>query len=327
MADLVAAVVSESNKTNPIDETPTKRVRVARFTFWLYNKLIMNLNLSTNAGMRRVVQGALCLALIVAMLPLQTRAAAVTTCTTVTVVGHRGTDVGVARNNTVAAFQKAAADKAAVIELDVQRTKPDASGSGTWVVSHDSTLNGYTISKTPYATLKKSQPDLATIRDAMKVIAATPARMEVEIKPSSVGDGSLKYFVSLAKEYKMTSRLRITSFSESVLKQFNALKSGIATGYNVTTLPSTKPADIAAFAKKVRTFATSINVNKTNLTSATVVTQLKSAPGLQVNTYTVDTSTEWNKLVGFGVNGIITDKAGAYNTWCSGVVAASKPKV
>lgn len=276
----------------------------------------------------QVIQTIFSLALIVAVLPAQTGAvAATTTCASVTVIGHRGTDVGVVRNNTVAAFQKAAADKAAVIEMDIRRTLPDASGSGTWVVSHDATLNGYTISKTPYATLKKSQPDLATIREAMKAIAATSARMEVEIKPTSVGDGSLKYFISLAKEYKMTSRLRITSFSDSVLKQFNALKSSIATGYNVTKLPSTKSADIAAFAKKVRTFATSININKTNLTSAAVVTQLKSAPGLQVNTYTVDTSAEWDKLVGYGVNGIITDKAGAYNTWCNGIVAASKPKV
>lgn len=287
----------------------------------------LNSLLSGSPSLRRVLQAIVSFALIVALLPTQTGAVAATACTTVTDIGHRGTDVGVARNNTVAAFQKAAADKAAVIELDIHRTKPDASGSGTWVVNHDSVLNGYTISKTPYATLKKSQPDLATIREAMKAIAATPARMEVEIKPTSVGDGSLKYFISLAEEYNMTSRLRITSFSDSVLKQFNALKSGIATGYNVTTLPSTKPADIAAFAKKVRTFATSININKTNLTSAAVVTQLKSAPGLLVNTYTVDTSAEWDKLVGYGVNGIITDKAGAYNTWCSGVVAASKPKV
>ncbi len=248
----------------------------------------------------------------------QVGAATTPGCASTTLIGHRGTNDGVARNNTVAAFQKAAADKAAVIELDIHRTKPDASGSGVWVVNHDSTLNGYTISKTSYATLKKSQPDLATIREAMKAIAATPARMEVEIKPSSVGTGSLQYFVSLAKEYKMTSRLRITSFNEPVLKQFNALKSGIATGYNVTKLPSTKPADIAAYAKKVRTFATSININKTNLTSATVVTQLKSAPGLQVNTYTVNTSAEWSKLVGYGVNGIITDKAAQYTTWCNG---------
>lgn len=289
----------------------------------------MNTTTSSSLGSlspRRIIQAALSVALIVVMLPAQTGAVTAVACTTVTNIGHRGTDVGVARNNTVAAFQKAAADKAAVIELDIRRTLPDASGSGTWVVNHDATLNGYTISKTLYTTLKRSQPDLATIRDAMKAIAATSARMEVEIKPTSVGDGSLKYFVSLAKEYKMTSRLRITSFSDSVLKQFNALKSGIATGYNVTTLPSTKPADIAAYAKKVRTFATSININKTNLTSATVVTQLKTAPGLLVNTYTVDTSAEWSRYVGYGVNGVITDKAGAYNTWCSGVVAASKPK-
>ena len=126
-------------------------------------------------------------ALVVAAIPSPSvQAVTVPTCQAVTLVAHRGTNEGVTRNNTIAAFQKAAAAKPDVIELDIHRTLPDASGSGTWVVNHDATLNGYVIAKTPYATLKKSQPDLTTIRDAMKYISTTTANMEVEIKPSTV---------------------------------------------------------------------------------------------------------------------------------------------
>lgn len=233
----------------------------------------------------------------------------------VSLIGHRGTDDGV-RANTIAAFKKAAAAGADSIELDVHRSKPNSAGSGTWVVNHDSFVTDsagkkYTIATTSIETLRKVRPDMPTIRDAMKYISTTGALMEMEIKPSTIGNGSLNYFASLSKEFNMQQRLSINSFHSSVLKQFVALKTGAATtGYISTAYPTTKPADI-------KKFASSISM-KSTATNATTVKALKAA-GLKVYTYTIDSESDWNKYIGYGIDGVITDRTASYNNWCAGI--------
>ena len=102
------------------------------------------------------------------------------------VVGHRGTDAGVARDNTVAAFRQAVADGADVVEMDIRRTAPDDQGHPTWVVNHDATIRGHRISRTTFQTLKDLQPDLATFSEAAQVAAGAGVGIEVELKPKRV---------------------------------------------------------------------------------------------------------------------------------------------
>ena len=56
-----------------------------------------------------------------------------------TLIAHRGYS-GAAPDNSLPAFEKAVAADYRMIELDIIRCKPDASGKATWVISHDNNL-------------------------------------------------------------------------------------------------------------------------------------------------------------------------------------------
>ena len=225
-------------------------------------------------------------------------------CQAVLLIGHRGTSVGVARNNSLAAFKRAVADGAEMIEMDIRRTKP-VNGSGTWVVWHDATIKGKKITSYTYAQLKAIQPDLMTIREAIAYISTTDRRMEVEVKPASAGEGSFKYFQELVVQYNMQERFQLSSFDTTNL--IRAKKYGLKTVYlaNTPTAPAT-----------ARQYATIVHLNKTLVTSKAMV-DAYHALGIQVYVYTMNTVTEWSRYLGYGVDGITTNLAATYTRYCN----------
>ena len=56
-----------------------------------------------------------------------------------TLIAHRGYS-GIAPQNSIPAFERAVEAGYTMIEVDLQRCKPDATGKATWVLSHDSNL-------------------------------------------------------------------------------------------------------------------------------------------------------------------------------------------
>ena len=223
----------------------------------------------------------------------------------VSVVGHRGTDAGGVRNNTIAAFVRAAADGADVLELDIHRTRADSSGRGTWVVNHDATIEGRAIARTSYATLKRLRPDLATFRQAVRYAATAHLPMQVEVKPSRVGTGSLRYFAATADDLGMVGRFELDSAHPKVLTAFRSLRTPFATGYILRSYASpaavTKVADTALLSSRITTRAWARALRRA---------------GVAVEVWTVDASADWSRYVGYPVDAIITDRSGALVAWC-----------
>lgn len=234
-----------------------------------------------------------------------------TRCSSVASIGHRGTSASGVKQNSLAAFQLAVQSGVRTIEFDIHRTKPEH-GSGQWIVHHDASIKGRKISKTKYSTLKKLEPSLITYRQAMaylknyKSVRALP-----EIKPSSVSKGSLKYIARVANDYGMRSRTDIQSFNKSVLVKWRKYNKGFRTAYLVSKVKYS--------AKSIRKFANIVIFNKSLILSKKVSVSSYRAAGLIVYAYTPNSSADWARLVNAGVNGIITDYAKSYSTWCGSI--------
>ena len=225
-------------------------------------------------------------------------------CDSAVLIGHRGTTVGVTRNNSLAAFQRAVADGAETIEMDIHRTKP-INGSGTWVVWHDKTIQGKKITDYTYAQLKAVQPDLLTIREAFAYISTTDRSMQVEVKPVAAGEGSFRYFADLVLEYGMHNKFELASFDTTNL--LRAKQQGLKTVYLANT-PVTPVA--------VMRYAAIVHFNKSLVTSKAFVDSYHKI-GIKVYAYTLNSTSDWTKYLNYGVDGITTDVSANYVSYCN----------
>ena len=222
------------------------------------------------------------------------------------VVGHRGTDAGVARNNTVAAFRQAVADGADLVEMDIRRTAPDDQGHSTWVVNHDATIRGHQISRTTFKTLKDLQPDLSTFSEAAQVAAGAGVGIEVELKPERVSVEGLREVVGVLTTMQLRETAVLTSAHRSVLAQLKPLAGPTQLG--VIVREPVDPESLKKLADRV--------LIRHNLITAEYVAKAH-AHDLLVEVWTVDDADGWRTLSRYGVDGVITDKAAAVTRWCA----------
>jgi len=223
------------------------------------------------------------------------------------VVGHRGTDAGVARDNTVAAFRQAVADGADVVEMDIRRTAPDDQGHTTWVVNHDTTIRGHRISRTTFQTLKDLQPDLATFSEAARVAAGAGVGIEIELKPKRVSAAGLRLALGVLTTLELRETAVLTSAHRSVLAQLKPLAGPTQLGVIVR-----KPGD----PQSVKKVADRVLIRHNLITAEYVAAA--HAHGLFVEVWTVDDVDSLRRLSRYGVDGVITDKAAAVTARCAG---------
>jgi len=221
------------------------------------------------------------------------------------VVGHRGTDVGVARDNTIAAFRQAIADGADVVEMDIRRTAPGDQGHPVWVVNHDAAIQGHRISRTSFQTLKDLQPDLATFSEAAQVAARAGVGIEVELKPERVSADDLREVLGVLTTMQLRDTAVLTSAHSSVLAQLKPMAGPTQLGAIFRKLAD--PESVKEFADRV--------LIRDNLITAKYVAEAH-AHGLFVEVWTVDDVDGWHTFSRYGVDGVITDKAAAITTWC-----------
>lgn len=93
------------------------------------------------------------------------------------VIAHRGAS-GLARENTLEAFEAAIKAGADMIELDVRRTK-----DGVLAVHHDPAAGGKNIAGTDWRELKKAAPYIPGLGEVI-ALAKGKIRLDVEIKES-----------------------------------------------------------------------------------------------------------------------------------------------
>lgn len=150
------------------------------------------------------------------------------------IVAHRGASC-LAHENTVAAFAKAIALGADMIELDVRRTK-----DRVLIVYHDPDIGGRPIGQLTH----REANDLAAARNFVipaleEVLALTRGkiRLDAELKET----GYEREVVGLILKYFKYGDFVITSFHGSVItavrKSFPAVKTGLVLGWGQPLLP------------------------------------------------------------------------------------------
>ncbi|MCS7078490.1 MAG: glycerophosphodiester phosphodiesterase [Chloracidobacterium sp.] len=228
------------------------------------------------------------------------------------IFGHRGA-AGTAPENTHAAFRHAFAVGADGVELDVR-----CCASGELVVIHDATIHrtsngaGYVgqlslkaLRTFDFGGWHSSQFSGEPIPTLEEVFAQLPADRLVNVEIKNDGfhsHGEEAAVVQLVARFGLRERCLISSFNPLVLWRLQQADSRIALAYlyrpespwYLRRLPITRLLQLKA-----------IHPHHTLVTAAKVAAAHRR--GLQVNTWTVNEASDFERVLACGVDGIMTD--------------------
>jgi glycerophosphoryl diester phosphodiesterase len=242
-------------------------------------------------------------------------------------VSHRGASA-YAPENTLAAIDKAKELGFRWVENDVQRTK-----DGELVVIHDTTLNRTTdveelypdrapwnvkdftaaeIAKLDAGSWKDPQyagARVPTLKQYLRRVDANHQRLLLEVKAPELYPGIEHDILRQLRKMSWLNpshvrhRLVIQSFSADSVRAVHAERPDVKTGF----LGTPPVAELPAYAA----FTDEINPQYSTISAAYVsaVHALSGAHGrpLEVHTWTVDTAAIAQRVVGYGVDGIISN--------------------
>jgi glycerophosphoryl diester phosphodiesterase len=227
------------------------------------------------------------------------------------VVAHRG-DKAHAPENTLSAFKMAADKGADAVEFDVKLT-----ADGYVVVLHDQTVDRTTnglgnVAKLPLAALQDLDAGvqfpgqfpgekIPTLEDVFSSLGDR-LYMNVELTNySTPNDALVSKVVDLVKKHGMEKRVLFSSFFARNLQKANTLVPEVPRGLltmsgllGVWGRTFGWRGDYAA----LHPFMTDVN--------AGLMFRVHAA-GKRINAWTVNTETDMKRMIGFGVDGIITD--------------------
>ncbi|MFI6940829.1 glycerophosphodiester phosphodiesterase [Streptomyces sp. NPDC050418] len=244
------------------------------------------------------------------------------------VVAHRGASA-YAPENTLAAIDKARELGFDWVENDVQRTK-----DGELVIMHDDSLARTTDveqvfpERAPWKVADFTAAEISrldagswfdakykgarvpTLKQYMNRVERNHQKLVLEIKKPELYPGiendTLKVLrrTGWLDRHHVKHKLVIQSFSADSVKSVHAKRPDIKTGF----LGTPAAADLPAYAK----FADQINSNHGTIT-ADYVAAIHAQRGphgrpLEIYTWTVDDAANAQRVAGFGVDGIITNK-------------------
>ncbi|MFB4265480.1 glycerophosphodiester phosphodiesterase [Nonomuraea sp. GTA35] len=249
------------------------------------------------------------------LLPLATPAGAAT----VVNVAHRGASA-YAPENTIAAFELAAAQGADLFELDVQETKDHE-----LVLMHDTTLSRTTNAEQVFPGLspwnvgdltldqireldagswlsdKYDGERVPTLGEALREMSGSGMGLLLEVKaPERYAGIEARITAELRRHpsWLAPGKLVVQSFNWDSMRTFDRLLPEVPIGLLGT--PST--GELPGLAK----FADQINPPYTTLTASYV--RRVHALGLDVLTWTVDSPAAMRRMIGYKVDGIITNR-------------------
>jgi len=241
------------------------------------------------------------------------------------VIAHRG-GAGLWPENTLYAFQRAAAMGVDVLETDMHST-----ADGALVLIHDPTVDRTTngsgrVNHLPLSRLKaldagyywsedggRSFPFRGqgiTVPTVEEVFSAFPEiRVNIEIKQTR--PSVAERFCRLILTFGMADRVMVASFNSSILREFRRLCPAVATSagksevrlFYALSLFSPRAAFLPAgcYALQVPVFRKGLRVITKRLLSAA---RLRN---LQVHAWTVNSGPQMARLLRLGVDGIVTD--------------------
>ena len=225
----------------------------------------------------------------------------------VLVTGHRGAS-GLAPENTIPAMLKAIETGADFSELDVQESR-----DGVLVLLHDSSLKrtaglDVNIWEMDYASLKKvdvgswfdpkfSGTTIPTLEEVMDSVRGK-MKLNIELKVNSHEEQLPERVVDLIERKNFTSQCIVTSFDFSAIDRVKELNPSIKAGYLFSKIPE----DVDVFTANVDLFSVKYKiVDKEFVDKA-------HAHNKDVHVYTVNDPKEMQRLIGLGVESIITDR-------------------
>ena len=236
------------------------------------------------------------------------------------VIAHRGFSAEYPEN-TIAAFKAAVAAKADYIEIDVHLSK-----DGKIVVMHDDTIdrttngtgfvNDYTLIELrefdagAWFNDKFAGERIPTLLEEIEIVENTQTRLCVEIKEKQKQHypGLEKRLVEIVQQNDLIGQLVVTSFNKDVVTNLKNIEPRIAIAYD----PSNE--EYEAFKKQasqcaVTVLGTGANMacfNHKHLSKEIIAECLLNGVPLWV--WTVNDENTMEKLVGFGIEAIMTDK-------------------
>lgn len=238
------------------------------------------------------------------------------------VIAHRG-GAGLFPENTLYAFEQSHKLGVDVLELDVRATK-----DGEPVVIHDSTVNRTTdgsgqISEMTLAEIKKLDaayrfsPDGGktfpfrgagiTIPTLREVFAALPAAsFNIEMKQ----EGLVKSLCGLLRERKLTDKTVVASFRQSSLDEFRLECSEVATSASASEVNQFLMMYKTGLGASYSPAMQALQVPESLLGLEVVSKEFIENAGklnLEVHVWTVNEPAAMQRLIGMGVNGIMTD--------------------
>ena len=215
----------------------------------------------------------------------------------VRVIGHRGASA-THPENTVEAFEAAAAMGAHGIELDVRRTADDV-----LVVFHDAHLpDGPRLRELTADQLPPSVPTLAEALDACHDLWINIEIKNLPDDPDYDAEHGISVAVAaLVGAYDIASRVIVSSFNIDSVDRIHALDPEIPTGWLVWG-----GGDPMSFVDRAVAHGVSAIHPHDVLVDERFVERAHEG-GLEVNVWTVDDVARIAQLASFGVDGIITN--------------------
>lgn len=225
---------------------------------------------------------------------------------------HRGAR-NVAPENTLAAFERAVAQGADGLELDIRLCK-----TNEWVVLHDATLNrttngrGYVRTKSledlrrlsagSWFNPRFAKEKIPTLNEVLE-LAQGRCLLNIEVKAmAAVQKRHLACLLESLYRHRAERRCIISSFNPLVLRRVSRLDAALPTGLLLTgNLLSNGPK--ATFRKFTGVQALHLHAR---VLSPRLIERVRRL-GLHLLVWGADTSPAMKRMIRFGVDGIITD--------------------
>ncbi|BCL13321.1 glycerophosphodiester phosphodiesterase [Micromonospora sagamiensis] len=235
-----------------------------------------------------------------------------------TVIAHRGASAA-APENTLAAQEVARRAGSDWIENDVQPSR-----DGVPFVLHDGTVDRTTDGTGAIRDLTSAQlkaldagswfaphfvgARLPTLAEQLADLRNRGGNLLLEIKGVH-SHAEVARIVEVIRAERMTTRVFVQSFDVETLRHTRALAPELPLGL----LRGTLDADPVALAKELGLAA--YNPSDAALTARPSVVADLHAAGVAVMVWTVDSATAWQRLEGYGVDGIITNRPAELAGW------------
>jgi glycerophosphoryl diester phosphodiesterase len=234
------------------------------------------------------------------------------------VAGHRG-DRAVAPENTIPALQSALDSSLDFVETDVQMT-----ADGVPVLFHDETVDRTTngaglVSDHTLASLQRLDAGswysaqyagirVPTLEEFLVIFSDSDKKALIELKDFWTEE-EVAVVTNLIFEFQVNDRVTLASFNFTTLRNVEAVAPAIPRVIIRRMLPA-DPVRLAQFYGAIAILTSPASLRQ----NPDAVTDMHSA-GLGLLLYTLNSREKWSEAIGWGVDGIVTDKPSTLDKW------------